>query len=1257
MTEHEKQPGTEGYASPNAARGALDERVRSVTSRLRWASRGQRTGAAVWPVPVALLAVLLIDASMPLPAIVRAAAGVLLVLLSVRVLLGLVPSRAVRRMRSEQAARMIEQRAGVAGNALINALQLRPLLAGEAGGAGVTGELARRAVSLGDERARGVSLKGLVDTRPVRKSWGAALGALLAVGAVWIASPRLFAMGVPRIMDPFGDHPAFTLTDFEIGWSPERVLAGDDVTVRVALSGRLPSMLDLVIVDGQGAPIDRAAMTAQPAGESASPSEYTAIVRDVRAPVRFRVEGDTGSSKRRVITPEMRPRIEAVELRVRPPAYTGLPEVAHTGSMLDEQRGPVGVLAGSTVALRVRTTMELVGVEQPGASVTAGAGVSGREALHEMRFDAPGERTLALRPVGVGGLACEQTATARVLVAADEPPTVRIEQPAPSGEVFVLEGAAFPVSGVAMDDVGVARFGLRWTRSRDGAEAGSGERAFGMASVLRSADGRVVITTADLGAESGDAVELTLVAWDARGDEFGGPQRGVSETVTVRVLDREEFARRFAEELTAERITRPYEELARATEQLDERAQDLRAEARELARDVERLGAGEPLPESMERSARALQERVEDFGAQRDALAEDIRRRLETPEAVEFDQRMREPLERLLERLESMDSPEVPGPGEPEAGDGSEQSDDATGPREEKGEQGEDQPSESPGQDQQLDRARVGQWLERLEQATEDDAQQAALASDEAEMDLSRPAAALELADRLQRTLEQVDDAARRQRMLADRLSTMTEADETAREELASRQEAIQAQIEQAVRDLRTLGDKAAHELGSDESPSALARSILDERSRVQAAIDRVGDAAARLPDDLAGQTVRDLVERSAGLVMDEVYRQTVPVTDALSGVESMPSRNDDEQAAALDPIINDIRGALQVLEQIEAYLEEAEQSYEETGGGSIAMRSVVDAVVIAALGAQPGEASSGTDADVKASLAEARLRIQRLRATLRQVETGLTPLLPKMGESAMGLAEGVVGSEAPGMMEESASALRHGDLTGATERALAAAEALEALYQDPGQGQPGQPGQQDIDQEMQLRKPGDPQQSQQSSGSSGSQGGQSMGGGQRPSTLDQLSQNRQRSGEQPGREPGQQQSPGGQQPGGSQGGAGGGRGTLGAGEPTAPGGEARAGDRAARERSRFFNEMLYEEAPESMREVDGAITEGGEGRPGAGIGSARSGGESSAGSSVPRGLTGAEAAAFVHVPEAYKDVVAAYFERIAREAAATGGE
>ncbi|MEZ6211124.1 MAG: hypothetical protein R3B46_07765 [Phycisphaerales bacterium] len=1110
-----EEPTTTGSGWKN--RGILDERLRDVIARARWASRGRRTGAAVWPVPVAIIAALLIDASLALPSILRAGIAVAILALALRVLLALIPSRDSRRMNALRAARITEERAHITHNALINAVQLRALAANA--DATMPAELARRAVAQGDQRAASLSLAGLIDTAPIKRAWGWSLLALALFAIAWLSAPRLFAMGIPRLTEPFADHPPFTRTNFDISWEPQRPLAADAITIRVALTGPLPDALDFIALDDHHNPIDRAPMTPQfartDASTSSKPSDYTFILRDLRAPARFFVQGSTGRSRIITITPEMRPRIESAQLRITPPAYTDLPEVAHTGASLTADRSPIPVLVGSTITFTVNTTIDLESVNQPDTSVTAGASVSSRTAIQQTRFDSPGQRDLTLQPVAVGGLVCDEIATARILVVEDQPPAIRIDQPTSATEnteIFVLEGASFPLVALATDDVALTRFTLHRTLTRNNDQSLPVDLEFAVDPRTRAAEARTTLSTADLGAIAGDSVTLSLSATDNRAPEFGAPQTTTSPTITVRVMNREDFARRFAEELAAQDITRPYDQLARAAEALDQRAQDLRAEARELSRDLDRLPADQQLPEPLARAARALQQRIDQFNDQRQSLADEVQRRLDAPDAVDFDAQMRQPLERLRDRLDAMQTPSLPRLDEPQPNNNNNGDQDNA-------EQPSDPNASNNTPSPQLDRARVGQWLDKAEQATEQSAQQSALAADEAALDITRPARALELADQLQRTLEQVDDAARRQRMLADRLATLTELDETAADELATSQESIQAQLEQSIRDLRKLGDRAEHELGSTESPSQLARAILDERAKVQQAIDDITAATSNLPAGIGAQSIRQLIDKSANLVLDEVYRQTLPITDALSTIDAMPARDDDPAAEILTPTIEDIRRALEILDQIEQYLDEARDAHAENGGSTVALHSLPHALAIITLAASPTHHR------------RPQLRHQRRHRSrtlphrapphsLRQVELGLSPLLPTMGAPRRSPRRGhrlLRSCPPPWSPQHPPSRIRPHRRHRARHRSRRGGS--KPSTKTPANRSPANPASRTSISNSNSASPPIssnpprsplPPSSQQQSDQQSPTDGQSMSSGQRPSTLEQLAQNRQ---------------------------------------------------------------------------------------------------------------------------------------------------
>ena len=76
--------------------------------------------------------------------------------------------------------------------------------------------------------------------------------AVLIVLVSWGMAPRLFGMVVPRLWDPTGDHPPYTLVEFDVQTAPEPVFHGKPATISVTLGG--PEQVDqaaVVFVDGE----------------------------------------------------------------------------------------------------------------------------------------------------------------------------------------------------------------------------------------------------------------------------------------------------------------------------------------------------------------------------------------------------------------------------------------------------------------------------------------------------------------------------------------------------------------------------------------------------------------------------------------------------------------------------------------------------------------------------------------------------------------------------------------------------------------------------------------------------------------------------------------------------------------------------------------------------------------------------------------------------------------------------------------------
>ncbi|MEQ8850656.1 MAG: hypothetical protein RIB32_02625 [Phycisphaerales bacterium] len=1198
-------------------------RAEQIADRMRWSARGILTGRAIWPTPLILLGSLILDASIPLPSVARFALDVIIILMLARILFVFIrPER--RRTSLLAAARRLEERAQLAFNPVVNALQLREAAMESVGW---DEALVRRAVDDGVDAVEKTRETSVTDSRPLRRAWLAVLGSCVAIVLVAAASPRLFAMGLPRFIEPFADHPPFTRTNFDIGVTPDAPLWGDDVRIDVTLGGPLPEALDLVILDADGGVRQRVPMIADRMDASATPetagppTSYSLRLERLREPVAFHIAGSTGRSKSHRIAPIRKPRYVNAIMTVTPPEYVGRPPRAHRIPLT----GPLSldVIQGSRIVADIRTSLAIERIESDNQFERS---IVGDRASISSSCDVIGSQTLRMRAIAVDGLPADETLEIAVTVLADAPPRLDVRQPdAVDQDAFLLIGRGLPIAAQAQDDVRVATLEARWSiRSPEGAlrdsglvdlRTGPGDRIVGGSSLLAASAAR-----------ANDVLSVTFVARDNRAAAFGGPQETTVGPIEVTILDEEQFLRRFVSDLDIDDVVTPYEDIAKRTADLARRA------------------------EAMERAVQRSEDQSDaaaELAEERDALRREVQRRLDAPPALDFDEQMRPALERLAERLDSTETP----PQDSSEADG-----------------------------------------------IEEDRRRLEVASEEAALDVARPAEQLRLANELQRKLETLESIVDRQRRMAQRLEDAGDLDDLAQQELAAAQQRLLLDLESTSAELATLGRQASLELPAPTQENTPAAIASDVRSRTQDVQDALSDARAlgraiesRGNADLVTQELMDILDSAVDDAITTLHFASDPLADGLESAEAPPRSLDEPGAAeAARDRREAAERAIEAIDRLERMLEEAESTMR-PGEGPLAHGIVPSAptpVLVATL--LLGQSAGTSDAaEMAEAIAAARLRLDALRAAVRRSADRYSPPLPEMGASAIDLSDRVEASGAPDHMAEATAALESGDATAAVEHARAAADALEALYEESQSGSgESQSESSDLDRPLQLTNPSESDDAQDGSKQNGtsSPGSQSSTGqssesssdaessesqGDRgtagpPDALSQLSQNRRDgsndgAGDEAGPQSGSsQQSLGDGQERGEAGGEGETGGRSGdapplAGQSLRPGeGEGRAGQSQDSESSsdaRFFNESLDEEgdagdasqtAGLSDREVDATNVEEIERlRRAASASAARVFG-------ADDGLD--VEASFHHVPPAYRDIVAAYFLRIARE-------
>jgi hypothetical protein len=320
---------------PGGADGGLTAALVASGHRRAAVSLAGKLAKWAWIVLAGLLPMLVLDAIWPIQESARCVLTVLMLLTA-----GVGLARVGRRDRHRQPwheAAVIERHFGLSHNPLLNALWLRETPAHSE----LAAALARRTIGQGRDMARDPRLKQSINRRLL---WRQGV-MLLAVALVWLAAsvacPRLIFGGLARFADPWGDHPRFSLTMARMNLQPAEPIAGQDVLVRVELSGHPPRNADLVEVDGRGRELGRRPMDLV-RGE-ATAAVFGAKLLALREPIVVEVQWSAGRSHRLVITPR-RP-AEPVQPRAATPNTAGAAPVS------DDARALLRALAARTGAM------------------------------------------------------------------------------------------------------------------------------------------------------------------------------------------------------------------------------------------------------------------------------------------------------------------------------------------------------------------------------------------------------------------------------------------------------------------------------------------------------------------------------------------------------------------------------------------------------------------------------------------------------------------------------------------------------------------------------------------------------------------------------------------------------------------------------------------------------------------------------------------------------------------------------------------
>ncbi|RPJ60295.1 MAG: DUF4175 family protein, partial [Acidobacteria bacterium] len=206
--------------------------------------------------------------------------------------------------------------------------------------------LLRRLVEAAVEKCEEIDFGRGVERRDLRQSALVLAGIAIVATGLFVAGPAYLRQGALALLLPARGVEAASPYRIDVTPGNATVSRGADVSIAAALGGFESAEADLYTRSSAGAPFERAPMVMKAEGGG-----FDAMLFGMREATEYFVQSAGVRSATFKIDVADLPYVESLELEYVFPAYTGLPP------QKIERGGDIAVLAGTTVKLRVHSTL------------------------------------------------------------------------------------------------------------------------------------------------------------------------------------------------------------------------------------------------------------------------------------------------------------------------------------------------------------------------------------------------------------------------------------------------------------------------------------------------------------------------------------------------------------------------------------------------------------------------------------------------------------------------------------------------------------------------------------------------------------------------------------------------------------------------------------------------------------------------------------------------------------------------------------
>lgn len=301
-----------------------------------------------------------------------------------------------------------------------------------------------------------INLAKVLDRRPTMQAMAvAALVGVIAV-ALCLWQPRLAQIALTRLVNPISTASWPKAHQLAFKHAPHQLAVGEPFEVElVDLAGELPASARLHYRYKVGDEVTEEVEPMQLVGNL-----MLARKDNVTRPFEYRAEGGDDNSMEwislAVVEP---PRVEAFEVTLHPPAYTGFP-AASSEKRIRALRGTRVEIAGASTKPLLAASLKLDSGAEYSATIDK-TGFGFKIAAPDFLID---ESTMySFELVDLEDLTGGAETRWEIRAITDSPPSVSIEEPATN--IFVTPDAVVPVRILAKDNLRIASIDMEFTRS------------------------------------------------------------------------------------------------------------------------------------------------------------------------------------------------------------------------------------------------------------------------------------------------------------------------------------------------------------------------------------------------------------------------------------------------------------------------------------------------------------------------------------------------------------------------------------------------------------------------------------------------------------------------------------------------------------------------------------------------------------------------------------------------------------------------